>query len=113
MAAGRLDYKKFGRRETLKAVMVVNNRNFPHVLLLQETNEKGEAIPRYSLPGGVKKPGESDRAGMSRVLNSVCRRRRGSPSHRHPTRISSLRSPLPCSFVQSRCQRRPGTGTIP
>ena len=60
------NYKQSGLRRSVAAVMLVHSENFPHLLLLQRSDGKGE----YALPGGRLRPGETDSSGLQRKLMS-------------------------------------------
>lgn len=62
----RKTYSERGMRRSVGAVLLVHSHNFPHVLLLQRNDGKGE----YALPGGRLRPGESDEEGLQRKLSS-------------------------------------------
>lgn len=62
----RKNYDERGMRRSVGGVILVHSHNFPHVLLLQRSDGKGE----YALPGGRLRPGESDEEGLSRKLNA-------------------------------------------
>ena len=55
----KVDYAATGIRQTVKGVMVTNCNNHPHVLLLKNKDGSADGMV-FQLPGGVKKPGESD-----------------------------------------------------
>lgn len=69
----RNNYNEKGMRRSVGAVILVHSHNFPHVLLLQRSDGKGE----YALPGGRLRPGESDEEGLQRKLSSKLK----PPSH--------------------------------
>lgn len=60
------NFKERGMRRSVGAVILVHNHNFPHVLLLQRSDGRGE----FTLPGGRLRPGESDEEGLQRKLGS-------------------------------------------
>lgn len=62
----RKNYEERGMRRSVGGVILVHSHNFPHVLLLQRSDGKGE----YALPGGRLRPGESDEEGLRRKLNA-------------------------------------------
>lgn len=62
-------YDERGMRRSVGAVILVHSHNFPHILLLQRSDGKGE----YALPGGRLRPGESDEEGLQRKLASKLR----------------------------------------
>lgn len=62
----RKNYSEKGMRRSVGAVILVHSHNFPHILLLQRSDGKGE----YALPGGRLRPGESDEEGLQRKLSS-------------------------------------------
>lgn len=62
----RREYAQRGMRRSVRAVMLVHEHNFPHVLLLQRSDGKGEFV----LPGGRLRPGESFEQGLERKLKS-------------------------------------------
>lgn len=62
----RRAYTQRGMRRSVGGVMLVHEHNFPHVLLLQRSDGKGEFI----LPGGRLRPGESFEQGLERKLKS-------------------------------------------
>lgn len=62
----RREYAQRGMRRSVRAVMLVHEHNFPHVLLLQRSDGKGE----FMLPGGRLRPGESFEQGLERKLKS-------------------------------------------
>ena len=59
-------YKERGMRRSVGAVLIIHSHNFPHVLLLQRHDGKGE----FALPGGRLRPGESDEEGLLRKLRN-------------------------------------------
>lgn len=59
-------YEERGMRRSVGGVILVHAHNFPHILLLQRSDGKGE----YALPGGRLRPGESDEEGLQRKLNT-------------------------------------------
>lgn len=60
------NYEERGMRRSVGGVILVHSHNFPHILLLQRSDGKGE----YALPGGKLRPGESDEEGLQRKLNT-------------------------------------------
>lgn len=62
----RKKYEERGMRRSVGGVILVHSHNFPHVLLLQRSDGKGE----YALPGGRLRPGESDEEGLRRKLSA-------------------------------------------
>lgn len=60
------NYDERGMRRSVGGVILVHSHNFPHVLLLQRSDGKGE----YALPGGRLRPGESDEEGLRRKLSA-------------------------------------------
>ncbi|MED6117508.1 Pre-mRNA cleavage factor Im subunit 2, partial [Stylosanthes scabra] len=58
-------YMKYGMRTTVEGILVVYERNHPHLLLLQII---GSTF--YKLPGGRLKPGENEIEGLKRKLTS-------------------------------------------
>lgn len=62
----RREYSERGMRRSVRAVMLVHEHNFPHVLLLQRSDGKGE----FMLPGGRLRPGENFEQGLVRKLAS-------------------------------------------
>lgn len=62
----RREYAQRGMRRSVRAVMLVHEHNFPHVLLLQRSDGRGE----FMLPGGRLRPGESFEQGLERKLKS-------------------------------------------
>lgn len=65
-AALRKNYEERGMRRSVGGILLVHAHNFPHVLLLQRSDGKGE----YALPGGRLRPGESDDEGLRRKLDA-------------------------------------------
>lgn len=62
----RLEYERRGLRRSVRAVILVHEHNFPHILLLQRADGKGE----FSLPGGRLRPGEDFEQGLLRKLSA-------------------------------------------
>lgn len=62
----RKNYLGLGMRRSVGAVILLHSHKFPHVLLLQRCDGRGE----YALPGGRLRPGESDEDGLRRKLRS-------------------------------------------
>ncbi|KAL1914986.1 uncharacterized protein VTP21DRAFT_7691 [Calcarisporiella thermophila] len=57
------DYKRWGMRRTVEAILVVHEHNHPHVLMLQIANSF------FKLPGDYLKPGEDEIEGLKARLN--------------------------------------------
>lgn len=62
----RDNYNERGMRRSVGGILLVHEHNFPHILLLQRSDGKGQ----YALPGGRLRPGESDEEGLRRKLIS-------------------------------------------
>ncbi|PXF42249.1 Cleavage and polyadenylation specificity factor subunit 5 [Gracilariopsis chorda] len=62
----RDNYKQRGIRRSVAAVILVHEHRFPHILLLQRRDGRGEFV----LPGGRLRPGESNEEGLQRKLTS-------------------------------------------
>lgn len=62
----RLEYERRGLRRSVRAVILVHEHNFPHILLLQRLDGKGE----FSLPGGRLRAGEDFEQGLLRKLSA-------------------------------------------
>jgi len=54
-----------GLRQSVNAVVLVHSQRHPHALLLRST---AEGAPRWKLPGGRLRPGESGAEGLARSL---------------------------------------------
>ncbi|GAX74941.1 hypothetical protein CEUSTIGMA_g2387.t1 [Chlamydomonas eustigma] len=65
MARLRQSYEKLGLRRTVEGVLVVQEHNHPHILLLQ----RGVAF--FKLPGGRLRPGEDEVSGLKRKLTNA------------------------------------------
>ena len=61
-------YEKEGMRRTVEAILLVNQHDHPHVLLLQRTMGGGGV--EYKLPGGRLRHGEGEVAGLQRKLHN-------------------------------------------
>mmetsp|Transcript_161778 Transcript_161778/g.286799 ORF Transcript_161778/g.286799 Transcript_161778/m.286799 type:complete len:220 (+) Transcript_161778:49-708(+) len=72
-------YENEGMRRTVRALLLVHVHGHPHVLALQSTGdgsegrdgaeaEKTSGGSSYSLPGGMLRPGESERDGLNRKM---------------------------------------------
>ncbi|KAF7148117.1 hypothetical protein RHSIM_Rhsim03G0180400 [Rhododendron simsii] len=64
LARMKLNYTKEGMRTSVEAILLVQEHNHPHILLLQIGNTF------CKLPGGRLKPGENEIEGLKRKLNS-------------------------------------------
>ena len=58
-------YEREGMRRTVEAILLVNQHDHPHVLLLQRTMPGGGV--EYKLPGGRLRHGEGEVAGLGGV----------------------------------------------
>lgn len=65
-SALRKEYGQRGMRRSVRAVLLVHEHNFAHILLLQRNDGKGEFV----LPGGKLRPGENFEEGLLRKLSS-------------------------------------------
>lgn len=100
------NYEQRGMRRSVGAVLLVHAHNFPHILLLQRTDGKGE----YSLPGGRLLAGESDEEGLRRKLDSKLKPSEGAPAEEQEIEIgekstipsiqSSALKPFTCALVR-------------
>ncbi|MED6174533.1 Pre-mRNA cleavage factor Im subunit 2 [Stylosanthes scabra] len=61
----KLNYMKDGMRTSVEGILVVYERNHPHLLLLRQIENTS-----YKLPGGRLKPGENEIEGLKRKLTS-------------------------------------------
>ena len=61
-------YEREGMRRTVEAILLVNQHDHPHVLLLQRTMPGGGV--EYKLPGGRLRHGEGEVAGLQRKLHN-------------------------------------------
>uniref|UniRef100_A0A0N4ZH32 Cleavage and polyadenylation specificity factor subunit 5 n=1 Tax=Parastrongyloides trichosuri TaxID=131310 RepID=A0A0N4ZH32_PARTI len=61
----RNEYQTIGMRRSVEAVMIVNEHNTPHILLLQI------GTTFFKLPGGELMPEENDIDGLKRILNET------------------------------------------
>ncbi|CEF66967.1 Cleavage and polyadenylation specificity factor subunit 5 [Strongyloides ratti] len=61
----RNEYQTIGMRRSVEAVMLVNEHNTPHILLLQI------GTTFFKLPGGELMPDENDIDGLKRILNET------------------------------------------
>uniref|UniRef100_A0AC35TVK4 Cleavage and polyadenylation specificity factor subunit 5 n=1 Tax=Rhabditophanes sp. KR3021 TaxID=114890 RepID=A0AC35TVK4_9BILA len=61
----RNEYQSVGMRRSVEAVMVVNEHNIPHVLLLQI------GTTFFKLPGGELNQDEDEISGLKRILNET------------------------------------------
>ncbi|XP_057475745.1 pre-mRNA cleavage factor Im 25 kDa subunit 2-like [Actinidia eriantha] len=64
LARMKVNYMKEGMRTSVEAILLVQEHNHPHILLLQIGNTF------CKLPGGRLKPGENEIEGLKRKLNS-------------------------------------------
>lgn len=64
LARMKVNYMKEGMRTSVEAILLVQEHNHPHLLLLQIGNTF------CKLPGGRLKPGENDVEGLKRKLSS-------------------------------------------
>ncbi|ONK71458.1 uncharacterized protein A4U43_C04F8870 [Asparagus officinalis] len=64
LARMKVNYMKEGMRTSVEAILLVQEHNHPHILLLQIGNTF------CKLPGGRLKPGENDVEGLKRKLSS-------------------------------------------
>ncbi|KAI8545154.1 hypothetical protein RHMOL_Rhmol07G0020300 [Rhododendron molle] len=64
LARMKLNYMKEGMRTSVEAILLVQEHNHPHILLLQIGNTF------CKLPGGRLKPGENEIEGLQRKLSS-------------------------------------------
>ncbi|THG00419.1 hypothetical protein TEA_019695 [Camellia sinensis var. sinensis] len=64
LARMKLNYLKEGMRTSVEAILLVQEHNHPHILLLQIGNTF------CKLPGGRLKPGENEIEGLKRKLSS-------------------------------------------
>ncbi|PWA79441.1 cleavage/polyadenylation specificity factor, 25kDa subunit [Artemisia annua] len=64
LARMKLNYMKEGMRTSVEAILLVQEHNHPHILLLQIGNTF------CKLPGGRLKPGENEIEGLKRKLSS-------------------------------------------
>ncbi|CAN1180579.1 Pre-mRNA cleavage factor Im 25 kDa subunit 2 [Linum perenne] len=64
LARMKLNYMKEGMRTSVEAILLVQEHNHPHILLLQIGNTF------CKLPGGRLKPGENEIEGLKRKLTS-------------------------------------------
>ncbi|KAH9618988.1 hypothetical protein KSS87_018299 [Heliosperma pusillum] len=64
LARMKLNYMKEGMRTSVEAILLVQEHNHPHILLLQIGNTFSK------LPGGRLKPGENEIEGLKRKLSS-------------------------------------------
>lgn len=64
LARMKHNYQKEGMRTTVEGILIVQEHNHPHVLLLQIGNTF------FKLPGGRLKPGEDEVEGLKRKLTS-------------------------------------------
>merc|ERR1711903_365141 len=59
-------------RRSVRAVLLTHIKGHPHVLVLDDSSAAGDgsvgAGGRYSLPGGMLQPGESERDGLNRKM---------------------------------------------
>lgn len=60
------DYERRGLRRSVRAVILVHEHNFAHLLLLQRSDGKGE----FALPGGRLRAGENFEQGLLRKLSA-------------------------------------------
>ena len=60
-------YKEEGMRRTVECVLLLQNKQHPHVLLLQQGTRES---PVFRLPGGRLRPGEGELEGTRRKLSS-------------------------------------------
>ena len=60
-------YKTDGTRRTVEGVLLLQNHQHPHVLLLQQGTREN---PVFRLPGGRLRPGEGDIEGAKRKMSS-------------------------------------------
>ena len=63
-------YERDGPRRSVDAVMLVNQHNTPHVLLLQSAGSGPGAPATFRLPGGRLRRGEGELEGLQRKLHS-------------------------------------------
>jgi hypothetical protein len=77
---------------TTAKVMLVHCNNHPHVLLLKNIASTPDKV-QFELPGGKKKPGESDQTAVNRILNKLFSR---TPK---PRSVLHLHHTLPCSAL--------------
>lgn len=63
-------YERDGPRRSVDAVMLVNQHNTPHVLLLQSAGCGPGAPATFRLPGGRLRRGEGELEGLQRKLHS-------------------------------------------
>ncbi|KAK9665519.1 hypothetical protein RND81_14G117400 [Saponaria officinalis] len=61
----RLNYSNEGMRRTVEGVLLIQEHNFPHVLLFKIENTF------YKLPGGKLRPGENEIEGLQRKLSTT------------------------------------------
>nr|ABK95921.1 unknown [Populus trichocarpa] len=64
LARMKVNYMKEGMRTSVEAILLVQEHNHPHILLLQIGNTF------CKLPGGRLKPGENENEGLKRKLTS-------------------------------------------
>ncbi|KAJ6386467.1 hypothetical protein OIU78_016386 [Salix suchowensis] len=64
LARMKVNYMKEGMRTSVEAILLVQEHNHPHILLLQIGNTF------CKLPGGRLKPGENEIEGLKRKLTS-------------------------------------------
>ena len=60
-------YKEEGMRRTVECVLLLQNKQHPHVLLLQQGTRESAV---FRLPGGRLRPGEGELEGTRRKLSS-------------------------------------------
>jgi len=65
----REGYAKSGMRRSVNAVMLANHKGFPHVLLLKKKPIPNQTKAYCKLPDGQLEPGESEEAGINRIMN--------------------------------------------
>jgi len=68
LARRQAAFAEKGVRRTVQGVLLVHQHGFPCVLVLHGPSEK-----KWSLPGGRLRPGEEERSGLQRKLNSRLR----------------------------------------
>lgn len=74
-------YEREGLRRTVEAILLVNEHNHPHVLLLQSGGGPGGAAVTFKLPGGRLRHGEGEVEGLRRKLNNKLSPAQGSLRH--------------------------------
>ena len=73
-------YKEEGMRRTVECVLLLHNKQHPHVLLLQQGQGQNAV---FRLPGGRLRPGEGELEGTRRKLSSKLAPPREAQSQTH------------------------------